>query len=57
MEKQKYEKSVSECTKWRSLIKTVVGRNITVLSKKWLDTVQSEYGDIVNASEISIGID
>ena len=34
MEKHKYEQAVSECKKWRSLIKTVVGRNITVLSKK-----------------------
>ena len=29
--KWKYEKSVSECKKWLSLIKTVVGRNITVI--------------------------
>ena len=34
MEKYKYEQAVSECKKWRSLIKTVIGRNITVLSKK-----------------------
>ena len=33
-EKQKYEQSVSECKKLIILIKTVVGRNITVLSKK-----------------------
>ena len=33
MDKQKYEQAVSECKKCRSLIKTVVGRNITVVSK------------------------
>ena len=33
MEKRKNEKNVSECNKWRSLVKTVVGRNITDLSK------------------------
>ena len=31
--KWKYEQAVSECNKRRSLIKTVVGRNITVISK------------------------
>ena len=30
MEKRKYEQAVSECNKWQSLIKTVVGRNINV---------------------------
>ena len=30
-EERKYEKSVSECNKWRSLIKTIVGKNTTVL--------------------------
>ena len=40
-----------------SFIKTVDGRNINVFSKKGLDTVRSEYGEIVNASEISIRID
>ena len=44
MQKRKYEKYVSECKKWRSLIKTVVGRNITVLQKKQLDNVWSRYG-------------
>ena len=34
--------------------KIVVGRNITVL---WKKNVWSEYGEIVNASEISNGID
>ena len=57
MEKQKYEQAISECKKWRSLIKTVVGRNITVLSSKKINIFQSEYGEIVNAYEISIGID
>ena len=32
MEKQKYEQDVSECKKCHILNKTVVGRNITVLS-------------------------
>ena len=44
MEKRKYEQAVSECKKWRSFIKTVVGRNINVISIKELDTVRSEYG-------------
>ena len=57
MEKRKYDQAVSEYKKWRSFIKTVVGRNITALSKKELDNVQSEYVEIVNASEISNGID
>ena len=34
MEKQKYGQSVSECKKYCGFIKTVVGRNITVLLKK-----------------------
>ena len=34
MEKREYEQAVSECKKWRSSIKTVVGINITVLLKK-----------------------
>ena len=33
IEKQKYEQEMIECKKWRSLIKTVVERNITVLLK------------------------
>ena len=51
------KKPVSKCNKWCSLIKLVVGRNITLPSKKELDNVQSEYGDILNVSEISNGID
>ena len=39
------------------MIKSVVGKKITVPSKRELDTIWSEYGEIVNASEISIGID
>ena len=31
MDKQKYEKYVSECKNCHSLIKTVVGRNINVI--------------------------
>ena len=31
IQKHKYEQSVSDCKKCRSLIKTVVGRNITVI--------------------------
>ena len=34
MEKRKYEQAVSEGKKWRSLIQTVVGRNITVFLKE-----------------------
>ena len=34
MEKRKYEQEVSECHKWLSLIKPVVGINITFLSNK-----------------------
>ena len=34
VEKRKYGQYFSKCKKWRSLIKTVVGRNFTVLSKK-----------------------
>ena len=33
-EKRKYEQAVSECNKWRSLIKTIVWIKITVLLKK-----------------------
>ena len=56
-DKQKYEKAFSECKKWRSLIKAVWGKNIIVISKRELDTVRYEYRKIVNASEISIGIE
>ena len=34
MDKHKYEQAFNSRKKWRSLIKTVVERNITVLSKK-----------------------
>ena len=53
----KYEKTVIKCKKWRSLMKEVVDRNIVVLSKKELDISLLEYGEIVNSSEISNGID
>ena len=33
-EKQKYEKFVSECKKWRSLIKIVIGRTLLFFEKK-----------------------
>ena len=42
MEKREYEQAVSECNKWRSLIKTVVGRNITGIKKIELYRVSSE---------------
>ena len=51
----KYEKTVVECNKWRSLIKRLVGKNIKILSKKELYHVQFKYGEIVNSSEISNG--
>ena len=35
MEKHKYEQAVSECKKWRSLIKKVSERNINFLKKKY----------------------
>ena len=38
-------------------LKNVVDRNIINLSKTELDVVQFEYGEIVNSSEISNGID
>ena len=47
MDKYRYEQSFSECKKCCSLIKTVFGRNITVLSINKLYTVWSEYGKIV----------
>ena len=50
-------KKCLEYKKWRSLIKRVVGRNITVLSKPKLYDVGLYYGEIVNFSEISNGID
>ena len=34
MQKHKCKQAFGECNKWRILIKTVVGRNITVLSKQ-----------------------
>ena len=39
------------------MIEKVVGSNISILSKKELDVVQLEYGEILNSSEISNGID
>ena len=57
VDKRKYEQSVSECNKLRTFIKIVVGRNITVLLKTEYDHVWTEYGEIINASEISNGDD
>ena len=37
------------------MIKRVVGRNITVLSKIEFDNVRFEYGEILNSSEILNG--
>ena len=52
----RYLKTVIECKKWRSFIKTVIGKNITVLSKIELNVVLFEYGGIVYYYEISNGI-
>ena len=57
VEKQKYEKAVSESKKLRTFIKSVVGRNINLLSKIEYDHVQIEYGENINANEISNGDD
>ena len=40
IEKRKYEITDSECKKLRSLIKNVVGRNLTVLLKQKYDDVR-----------------
>ena len=53
----KYEQAVSEYKKFRTLIKTMVVRNITFLSEKEYDHVWTEYGEIINASDISNGDD
>ena len=37
------------------MVKRVVDRNITVLSKTELDNVRFKYGEIVSSSEISNG--
>ena len=42
-EKRKYEQAVSECNKWRSFIKTVVGRILLPFLGKKLDHVRNEY--------------
>ena len=51
--KRTNEKYVSEFKKLRTFIKSVVGRKITVLSKIEYDQVRTEYGEIINACEIS----
>ena len=40
VDKQKYKEVVSECNKLRTFIKTVVGRNIIVLSEQKYDHVR-----------------
>ena len=57
VDKRKYEQDVSEYNKLQTFFKTVVVRNIKVLSKQEYDHVQSEYVKIINASEISNGDD
>ena len=49
----KHQQAVSECKKLRILIIRVVGSNITVILKTEYDNVQTKYGEIINASEIS----
>ena len=49
----KYERTVPECNKYCSLFQIIVGRNIKVISKTELDSVELEYDKIVNSSEIS----
>ena len=57
IDKQKYKQSVSECNKLRTFIKTLVVRNIIVLSEKYYGNIRTEYGEIIIASEISNGDD
>ena len=47
VEKQKYEKSVSESKKLRNSIKRVVDRNITVISKSEYNDVLIKYGELL----------
>ena len=55
VDKQKYEQAVSEYNILCTFIKTLVGRNITVLEEKEYNHVRTEYGEINNASDISNG--
>ena len=57
MQKPKYEQSVSECNKWRSLILKNCWEKHSCPLKTNLDHFGSEYGEIVNDSEISNSID
>ena len=57
VEKQNYKKTVIECNKLRNLIKTEVGRNITIISKQEYDNVSIEYGENINGYVISKGND
>ena len=50
-------KNVSECKKLRSLIKAVVGRKITILSKLEYDNIRIEYGEIISKPVIPKGYD
>ena len=57
VDKQNYEEYVSKSKKLQTFIKTVVGRNITVISEQEYDYVPTEYKKNINASEISNGDD
>ena len=57
VDKRKYEKTVRKCKKFCTSIKSVFGRNITVLSKLENDHVRTIYGEMINYSEISNGDD
>ena len=43
-DRRKYEQAARECKKLWNSIKTVVGKNIKVLSEKEYDRVRAEYG-------------
>ena len=49
-DKSKYEQAVSECKKFRTFVKIVIGSNIKVLSEIEYDHVRTDYGEIMNAS-------
>ena len=57
IDKIKYEQAVSECQKFFTFIKIVVWRNIKVLTKTEYNHVRTEYGEFINAYEISNGDD
>ena len=43
MEKWRYEQAVSECKRWRILIKRFLGETLLSFQKKELENVWSEY--------------